>query len=86
MNRRGFLRGLIGGIAITASEPQWPFRIYSFPKDIVLPKFTHVNYGLTVSCQLDKITRKYIIPRLADDIFKPSPIWLHLHNKAKWPT
>jgi hypothetical protein len=37
MNRRKFLGLSIGGIAATAAVRTWPFRVYSFPKEIVLP-------------------------------------------------
>lgn len=34
LNRRTFLSGLIGGVAIVAAEKVFPFRVYSFPTDI----------------------------------------------------
>lgn len=39
MNRRGFLRGLIGGVAVAAAATSFPFRVFSFPTEIVRPKF-----------------------------------------------
>lgn len=36
MNRRGFLRGLVGGIAVAAAAPSFPFRVFSFPSEIVV--------------------------------------------------
>ena len=36
MNRRAFIGGLIGGLAISAAVP-WPFRVYSFPSRILVP-------------------------------------------------
>lgn len=37
MNRRGFLRSLIGGVATATAVRTWPFRIFSFPTDIATP-------------------------------------------------
>jgi hypothetical protein len=34
--RRDFLSTFIGGIASTAAVRTWPFRVYSFPTDIVI--------------------------------------------------
>lgn len=36
MNRRNFLRMMIGGVAAAAAERAFPFRVYSFPSDIAL--------------------------------------------------
>jgi hypothetical protein len=35
MNRRNFLSTLIGGVAATAAVRTFPFRVFSFPKEIV---------------------------------------------------
>ena len=34
MNRRNFLSTLIGGLAATAAVRSFPFRVFSFPKEI----------------------------------------------------
>ncbi len=34
MNRRGFLKALIGGVATAAAVRTFPFRVYSFPTEI----------------------------------------------------
>lgn len=36
MNRRNFLGMMVGGIAASAAVRTWPFRVYSFPGEIVL--------------------------------------------------
>ena len=36
MNRRGFLKLSIGGVATAAAVRTWPFRVYSFPKEIII--------------------------------------------------
>jgi len=33
MNRRNFLRSLVGGVAVGAAVRTWPFRVYSFPSE-----------------------------------------------------
>jgi hypothetical protein len=35
MERRNFLRTLIGGVAVAAAIRTWPFRVYSFPSEPV---------------------------------------------------
>lgn len=37
MNRRGFLRSLVGGVAATVAVRTFPFRVYSFPTEITYP-------------------------------------------------
>ena len=37
MNRRGFLGALIGGVATAAAVQTFPFRVFSFPAEIVKP-------------------------------------------------
>lgn len=34
-DRRNFLRSMIGGLAATAAVRTWPFRVYSFPNEII---------------------------------------------------
>lgn len=38
MDRRNFLRDLVGGLAATAVVRSFPFRVFSFPSEIVLPE------------------------------------------------
>jgi hypothetical protein len=35
MERRDFLRSLVGGIAVAGAVRQWPFRVFSFPSEVV---------------------------------------------------
>jgi hypothetical protein len=35
MNRRGFLNRFIGGVAAASAVRTWPFRVYSFPAEII---------------------------------------------------
>jgi len=37
MNRRNFLGMMVGGIAASAAVRTWPFRVYSFPKEVLWP-------------------------------------------------
>lgn len=66
MNRRGFLRGLVGGVAVAAAAPTFPFRVFSFPTEIVIPEFTSANavlfskamrhrYAVAIEKELNKI-------------------------------
>lgn len=38
MNRRNFLSTLIGGLATAAAVRTFPFRVFSFPKEIIVPR------------------------------------------------
>jgi hypothetical protein len=38
MDRRNFLRSLVGGIAVGAAQRTFPFRVFSFPKEVVQPR------------------------------------------------
>lgn len=44
MDRRAFLTSLVGGVAATAAVRSFPFRVYSFPEEIVIPKPKCVRY------------------------------------------
>src|SRR5258708_23131264 len=35
MNRRKFFKSMIGGVAVAAAVRTWPFRVFSFPVEIV---------------------------------------------------
>ena len=37
MDRRNFLRSLVGGVAVTAAARTFPFRVFSFPLQITVP-------------------------------------------------
>ena len=46
MDRRRFLRSLVGGVAVTAvATREWPFRVYSFPGEVVAaPGVAHLEF------------------------------------------
>jgi hypothetical protein len=37
MERRNFLRSMIGGVTLAAAVRTWPFRVYSFPSGGIAP-------------------------------------------------
>jgi len=39
LERRAFLRSLVGGVAVVAAVLTWPFRVYSFPSSLPLPGY-----------------------------------------------
>jgi hypothetical protein len=91
MDRRGFLRGLVGGVAITAAVPSWPFRVYSFAKTIIpvglrvedieaAYRSSLFGYDEPDIIVMNRITATFICPKLADEIFKPSPIFNHFRR------
>lgn len=46
MDRRNFLRTMVGGLVAGAAVRTWPFRIYSFPSHLGAPNdlFGYVSY------------------------------------------
>jgi len=57
MDRRGFLKTLIGGVAATAAVRTFPFRVFSFPSEIASPLlFPPLAWGL------DEFIAEYIRP------------------------
>jgi hypothetical protein len=61
MERRSFLRSLIGGVAAAAAVRTFPFRIYSFPGEIAIPKLLF-NLGDIIEFegvfQINPLTRR----------------------------
>lgn len=66
MNRRNFLT-LIGGVSAAAAVRTWPFRVYSFPTDIVIAKPPNIavsvadgdSYGTIQVVSPEEFARKY---------------------------
>ena len=56
MDRRGFLGSLIGGVAATAAVRTWPFRVFSFPDEIIVPHTLPIISNQLLS--IDMITRE----------------------------
>jgi hypothetical protein len=81
MDRRGFLTTLIGGIAGTAAVRTWPFRVYSFPADIV--RVDPFKLPEATLDQLNAITIKYLNPVIANHTFTPSPMWKHFAQSGE---
>lgn len=38
MDRRSFFRTMVGGVATSAAVRTWPFRVFSFPSNVCVPK------------------------------------------------
>jgi len=75
MGRRNFLGVMVGGIAATAAVRTWPFRVYSFPSEVVLPTASIID-------QLNAVSQKYLDEAIADLIFAPSPRFSKLGRNA----
>lgn len=69
-DRRHFLRNLVGGLAATAAVRTWPFRVYSFPTEIVQPKIYPFFDNIDVTMLAD--LRDQV---LCDNFFVDTP-WL----------
>lgn len=60
MDRRNFLRTMIGGVAAGAAVRTWPFRVYSFPATPVeveseFPTREMLRYGIAYWQRPDRI-------------------------------
>lgn len=58
MDRRLFFNRMIGGLAATAAVRTWPFRVYSFPAEIVIPEtisplFDQISYSTLATLRSD---------------------------------
>lgn len=55
MNRRNFLRTMIGGLAAGAAVRTWPFRVFSFPSEIVKPQLVKITMQQNFKCIYDPV-------------------------------
>ena len=53
MNRRGFLSLLVGGVAAAAAERAFPFRVFSFPSQVVEPSFDAITAATLADLKAD---------------------------------
>ena len=53
MDRRSFLRGLVGGVAVTAAARSFPFRVFSFPSEISATPVLSIPWGADLSNEVD---------------------------------
>ena len=66
MDRRGFLGSLIGGVATSAAVRTWPFRVFSFPTEIIKPEIIAVNWWerefivVNEALTIEEFERRYI--------------------------
>lgn len=65
MDRRGFLQKLVGGVVAGAAIRTWPFRVYSFPTEIVQPPIVwdisieHTDWLMVRNHMLDHIAQQF---------------------------
>lgn len=76
MDRRTFLRSLVGGVAGATAVRTWPFRVYSFPSDVVLARDSVLDQINAVSL------RAFVDIRLDDWIFNDTPLLQALRKKG----
>lgn len=63
MERRNFLRLMVGGVSTAAAVRTFPFRVFSFPKEIVGP-----NYDLMLDITLQRYATKMSMVMIMDGI------------------
>jgi hypothetical protein len=66
MNRREFFSTMIGGVAAASAVRTWPFRVFSFPSEIITP-----NFDLITAATLESLRDEI----LYDTFFVNSP-WM----------
>ena len=74
MNRRGFLRTLVGGVAVGAAVRTWPFRVYSFPAEV----------GPEICADMDAVLQNYYKYSIAYYYNHPGGNWLGL-SRSMYP-
>jgi hypothetical protein len=71
MDRRSFLRTMVGGLAAGAAVRTWPFRVYSFPTDLGRPvdMFEYMHWGF--SHNLNNPRHQIYISNIQDPLVWP---------------
>lgn len=72
---------LAGGVAMGAAARVWPFRVYSFPKQV---EIIEVDAVPLLIAQLNETTYKYLMRDMAMTLFNPSPIYHALAKEKGW--
>jgi hypothetical protein len=76
MNRRGFLR-FLGTSAVVAPVLFDPHRvIFDMGRSLLPAASPHI-------VTIDELTKTYIIPRLADEVLKPSSLYTYLKERER---
>ena len=101
LSRRGFLGSLIGGVAAAAAIRTFPFRIFSFPEQIIISKVMHPHQIITGMCMngslaqyLDGVTRRpsreEIESYLGESAYRNpilyGPDWKPINGAMRWET
>ena len=75
MDRRSFLRGMVG---IMAAPAVIKSGILMPVKEIIMPEYTviPISNGGTGFTEIARITREVFIPKLQMQIYTPSPSWV----------
>jgi len=88
MDRRGFLRSLIGGVATTLAVQAFPFRVYSFPTEIVVPDLIlSDDFGDLATIYYDRQALRILAENLTfKAVIQPRPLpqWAQPDSKVQW--
>lgn len=63
INRRKFLKQLVGGIAVGAVVRTWPFRVFSFPSELVATPMeisSYSSYSIKYSGTINHVDTSFI--------------------------
>jgi hypothetical protein len=71
MDRRSFLGTLVGGVACAAAVRTFPFRVFSFPSEILVRPRNLIQYGM-----LEQVAKPiYAIDDAEQWVQWVSPLW-----------
>jgi hypothetical protein len=79
MNRRSFLRSLVGGVAAAAAVRTFPFRVFSFPSEVVPARFPVWLNPNALPGRIDLLTTSHwgrLEPGQAIELFGFNPTYL----------
>ena len=82
MNRRGFLRALVGGVATATAVRTFPFRVFSFPSEIVTPPMVHIS-EVGVWDELTATTLEHLKEDILYDNFFIDTAWIRRFRTAR---
>jgi hypothetical protein len=81
--RRQFLGLMVGGVAAAAAIRTWPFRVYSFPSQPIMPPYVWLDMNTWE--RLEKILDRPCLVKVEWGIMNPSRAWHSEIRSQVWP-
>jgi hypothetical protein len=77
VDRRNFMRSLIGGVAATAAVRTWPFRVFSFAPEVKVFTLEYLNQAMGRIDMLD-------LSRWGRFEFEPLTFYMNADQERAW--